>query len=108
MPLGTGTPTVTGITTIPLGATVLFTSTFSPSNPPGANVSLSYFVQGQLTTGSVTMTFQSGTTWTAQWDSGVCDGGRVDWEIYSTGGLPVAAQIGFFFLSSNDATVAGL
>lgn len=110
MTLGYTATVGTSQQTFPLGATIQFSSTFAPTNPPGAVVVVSYFSGGQLTTGTgpITMTFQSGTTWTAQWDSGLSDGGPVEYEVHSTPPSPIAAGIGAFFLASNNATVPGL
>lgn len=111
MTLGYTATVGTSQQTFPLGATIQFSSTFSPSNPPNAVVIVSFFQNGVLLTGgtgNIPMTFQSGTTWTAQWDSGLADGGPVQWEVHSTPPSPIAAGIGNFFLASNNSTVAGL
>lgn len=49
-----------------------------------------------------------GVTWTGNWDSSACQGGRVDWVVYSAGGSPtpiVSATEGSFQILANKANV---
>lgn len=73
--------------------------------PASATAQLSYHnLLGQFTVVSFPLTKDANNVWSGQWDSTDAQPGRVEWVIFSSGGV-VAAQEGSFQLFANDANM---
>lgn len=106
---------VTGSTTqLPQGATAYWSTNFFDPNgnlvtPNNATLSLSFFVNNQLTEASQLMTppGQAGQPWTAQFDTRGIDPNMVQWSIHSYAGAgpPISVENGEFMLVANNATI---
>jgi hypothetical protein len=78
-----------------------------PPQPQPSNVyaTLRYrsYTSGELVTTNLSLSLNEATNiWSVQWDSSAAMDGRVEWCVYSEGGV-IAATQGFFTLEANKA-----
>lgn len=75
-----------------------------PPQPSSAVAVVRYCtLQGSTNETSINLTLGGdGVTWSGTWDSSVAGPGRVDWVVYSSGGVEAASQ-GSFVIQANSA-----
>lgn len=76
------------------------------AQPSSATAVLSYDnMSGARAQDTIALTMDATTKiWSGVWDSSVTKGGRVEWVVYSSGGV-IAAVEGFFIVAANRANV---
>jgi len=76
-----------------------------PPQPSNVYATLRYrsYTSGELVTTNLSLSLNEATNiWSVQWDSSAAMDGRVEWCVYSEGGV-IAATQGFFTLEANKA-----